>query len=258
MTAHIPLRATLAVFGLPLVILMTLFLARPAAADVGPVPGDWQLPLPGSPTVLRPFDPPAKKWSAGHRGVDLAAAVGTDVLAAGAGVVWFAGRVAGRGVVSIKHGDLRTTYLPVRASVRAGESVSTGDVIGTVVADRHCEARGCLHWGLLRGDTYLDPMTLLRATAPRLLPVWGIPPGAPADARPTSTPTWGRVAVSGRRDAGPTTGSSPRSEKASTQGAPSREGAVGAVAATTAGAVGIAAVAGRRARTSRPPSKEPP
>lgn len=260
MTARIPLRATLALFGPLLVILTTLFLARPAAADVGPVPGAWQLPLPGSPTVLRPFDPPAKKWSAGHRGIDLAAAVGTDVLAAGSGVVWFAGRVAGRGVVSIKHGDLRTTYQPVRASVRTGESVSTGDVIGTVVAGPHCKARTCLHWGLLRGDSYLDPMTLLRGTAPRLLPVWGIPPGAPANAKPTSTPTWARGTVSSRHAAGPAADSSPRPEKASTRDTPPREGAIGAVAATAtaAGGVGIAAVASRRARTSRPPSKQPP
>ena len=46
--------------------------ARHAAADTGP----WTWPLSGTPVVLRAFDPPAQRWLAGHRGVDLAAEPG--------------------------------------------------------------------------------------------------------------------------------------------------------------------------------------
>ncbi|MGH3094980.1 MAG: murein hydrolase activator EnvC family protein [Streptosporangiales bacterium] len=164
------------------VLLAMLLPAAPAAAATSAGGSGWQLPLAGSPPLLRPFDPPAHKWSAGHRGVDLAAAPGTDVLAAGPGVVAFAGPVAGRGAVTVRHGALRTTYVPVRASVEVGTEVAAGDVIGTVEVGDHCGSRSCLHWGLLRGEQYLDPMVLLRPGRAHLVPVWGIPWGAPASA----------------------------------------------------------------------------
>ncbi|MFT3861609.1 peptidoglycan DD-metalloendopeptidase family protein [Micropruina sp.] len=111
-------------------------------------------PVPGP--VVRGFDPPTEDWLPGHRGVDLAATAGSPVRAAAAGRVSVAQTIAGRGVVTIVHGDLRTTYEPVRASVRVGQQVRAGDVIGTVQAG-HC-AGGCLHFGLKRGDQYLDPL----------------------------------------------------------------------------------------------------
>ena len=120
-------------------------------------------PVPGP--VLRGFDPPAQDWLPGHRGVDLAAPVGSRVRAAASGRVSVAQVIAGRGVVTIVHGELRTTYEPVRASVRVGQRVDAGDVIGTVEAG-HCAA-GCLHFGLKRGDEYLDP---LGGSDVRLLP----------------------------------------------------------------------------------------
>ncbi len=80
--------------------------APPAAATATAVP-----PLAGP--VVRGFDPPDQPWLAGHRGVDLLGAVGSDVVAAMAGRVVFAGTLAGRGVVVVSHGALRTTYLPV-------------------------------------------------------------------------------------------------------------------------------------------------
>lgn len=111
-------------------------------------------PVPGP--VVRAFDPPARDWLPGHRGVDLAAAVGTPVRAAAAGRVTVARGIAGRGVVTIAHGAVRTTYEPVTAGVREGQQVQAGDVIGTVQAG-HC-ASGCLHFGLKRDDEYLDPL----------------------------------------------------------------------------------------------------
>jgi murein DD-endopeptidase MepM/ murein hydrolase activator NlpD len=124
--------------------------------------------------VTRAFEPPAGPFGPGHRGVDLAAAAGAPVLAAGDGLVAFAGMVAGRPVVSIDHpGGLRTTYEPVDPTVAAGQAVARGSPIGTLLAGHPgCPAAACLHWGVRRGETYLDPLALLRAVRVRLLP-WG-------------------------------------------------------------------------------------
>jgi len=122
--------------------------------------------------VTRPFDPPPGPYAPGHRGADLGAVPGAPVLAAGDGVVAFAGRVAGRPVVSIDHaGGLRTTYEPVEPSVAAGQAVARGSPIGTLLAGHAgCPAADCLHWGARRGETYLDPLSLLRPVRVRLLP----------------------------------------------------------------------------------------
>ncbi len=126
----------------------------------------------GDLTVTRPFDPLPHPFAAGHRGVDLQGAPGSPVLAAGDGVVVFAGMVAGRPVVSVDHpGGLRTTYEPVEASVGAGTAVARGSPVGRLVPGHAgCPAAACLHWGLRRGETYLDPLTLLRPPRVRLLP----------------------------------------------------------------------------------------
>jgi murein DD-endopeptidase MepM/ murein hydrolase activator NlpD len=127
------------------------------------------------PQVTRRFEPPPQPWLAGHRGVDLAAPPGTTVRAAGSGTVGYAGTIAGRGVVSITHpGGLRTTYEPVSAAVHQGDAVAAGEVIGLVAAGHPgCPAAACLHWGLRRGDTYLDPLALLGLGRVRLLPLDG-------------------------------------------------------------------------------------
>lgn len=131
-------------------------------------------PLDPTPEVVARFDPPAQEWGAGHRGVDLGGHPGQSVRSAAAGTVTYAARLAGRGVVTVDHGGVRTTYEPVDASVRRGDAVDRGEVIGTLqVFGSHCFPRACLHWGALRGDVYLDPLTLVGAGPVRLLPLDG-------------------------------------------------------------------------------------
>jgi murein DD-endopeptidase MepM/ murein hydrolase activator NlpD len=127
----------------------------------------------GSPRVVRRFAPPPEPWLAGHRGVDLAVPPGAVVRSAGAGTVVFAGVIAGRGVVSVAHaGGLRTTYEPIESDLRAGESVTAGEPIGTLAAGHPgCAYPACLHWGLRRGEQYLDPLALLGLGRVRLLPL---------------------------------------------------------------------------------------
>jgi murein DD-endopeptidase MepM/ murein hydrolase activator NlpD len=144
-----------------------------AAAPRPPGPVPWLAPVAGGLVVLSAFDPPAETWLSGHRGVDLAAPPGTVVRAAGAGVVTWAGSLAGRGVVVVTHPDgRRTTYEPVTATVLPGEEVTAGEVLGsTAGGSSHCGAvPSCLHWGLRQGADYLDPMLLLDPGRPVLLP----------------------------------------------------------------------------------------
>jgi murein DD-endopeptidase MepM/ murein hydrolase activator NlpD len=132
----------------------------------------YRWPLAGVPAVTRRFDPPAQRWLPGHRGVDLAGTPGAAVVAAGPGTVYFAGSVAGRGVVSVAHPDgLRTTYQPVTPVVSAGDPVAAGDPIGALdPGHAGCPVAACLHWGLRQGDSYLDPLALLGLGRVRLLP----------------------------------------------------------------------------------------
>lgn len=150
-------------------ITMAMFLAVPVAAAA---PSRWDWPT-SSHLVSRGFAPPSVQWGAGHRGVDLTGTAGEIVRAAGAGAVSFAGTIAGRGVVTVIHqGGLRSTYEPVIATVAVGTLVATGTPIGTLEAGHAgCPVAACLHWGLRRGEVYLDPLSLLHRRSIRLLPL---------------------------------------------------------------------------------------
>lgn len=145
------------------------------ALSLGGAPSVAVWPLDPRPTVVHEFDPPPTPYTAGHRGVDLRGRPGQAVLAVRDGTITYAGMLAGRGVVVVDHGDTRTTYQPVDASVRVGEAVAAGQVVGTLQAGgSHCMPRSCLHLGLLRGETYLDPLSLLGPRPVRLLPLWSV------------------------------------------------------------------------------------
>lgn len=210
-----------------------LLAAGPATAAAG-----WRWPLDPPVAVVAPFSAPAGPYAPGHRGVDLAGRVGDPVRTAGAGVVAFAGVVAGRGVVSVDHpGGLRTSYEPVMATVARGDRVGAGAVLGRLEAvASHCPPAACLHWGLRRGEVYLDPRSLLGAVRVRLLPVWAAAAGPALAPAGPAAPTAELPRSVGRPVPGPH--------------GDSGGGAVRLAVGTAAAAVGAAAVLlGRR----RPP-----
>jgi murein DD-endopeptidase MepM/ murein hydrolase activator NlpD len=139
---------------------LLLAVALGAAAAPGVV-----APVPGP--VVRGFAAPDNPFAAGHRGVDLAAAPGEHVRAALPGLVTFAGLVAGKGWVTIRHTQgvgrtlagarLETTYgdLDPRLVV-AGEQVEAGQVLGRLAA-----TAGHLDWGARLDGRYIDPLGLL-------------------------------------------------------------------------------------------------
>jgi murein DD-endopeptidase MepM/ murein hydrolase activator NlpD len=142
--------------------------APSAAAESG-----WAWPLTPTPTIARPFNPPLRRWEPGHRGVDLVGSVGDEVRAPASGQVVFASQLAGRGVVVVRHeSGLRSTFEPVTASVGLGTAVTKAEVIGHVAeGPSHCAPQTCLHWGVLRGREYLDPLAFLGRAPTVLLPL---------------------------------------------------------------------------------------
>lgn len=173
-----PLRSLTLLVGL----LLLLGLAPdPASALDDPV-GVW--PLKPEPEVVHDFDPPEDPWGSGHRGVDLAGAAGQPVHSALVGTVAFVGRIAGKPVVTVSHGETRTTYEPVSSDLAVGDPVSAGLRIGSLeLTFSHCFPNPCLHWGWLRGETYLDPLGLVSNTRVRLLPLWRDTPVARGDSQ---------------------------------------------------------------------------
>lgn len=160
--------------------------ARPRTAPSAPVAVRYVAPLAGRLRITRGFDPPLTPYGAGHRGVDLSVAPGAVVVAAASGVVAFAGRVAGRTVVSVRHADgIRTTYEPfATVNVKRGETVSGGARLGTLATGHPgcpaTEGAACLHWGALIGAGYIDPLTLLSRDDIVLLPPSAGSIGAPS------------------------------------------------------------------------------
>lgn len=156
-----------------LVFIVPIFITGlPAMAAAGPDP-KWVYPS-AQEKVTRPFEPPAKNWLAGHRGIDFPGEQDDEVYSTGFGTVVFADQLAGKGVVVINHGLVRTTYEPVSAFVEVGDEVIPGQLLGTLAPGiSHCatpEKVWCLHWGAIRNGKYLNPLLLIHPRV-RLLPL---------------------------------------------------------------------------------------
>lgn len=123
---------------------------------------DYRVPVDGE--VVDPFRAPGHPYGPGNRGIEYRTAVGTSVRAARAGMVGFAGPVAGRLVVAIRHGDgRRSTYTGLsEVTVGRGDAVSAGQRIGA--------AGPSLHFGVKDGPNYVDPALLFGPPEVLLIP----------------------------------------------------------------------------------------
>jgi hypothetical protein len=134
-------------------------------------------PLPGATLTQafgpssEPLEPPATvggvTYAHYHNGIDLAAPLGTPVLAAASGTVTFAGKQSdGAVVVKIQHDDGYTTlyaHLDPSLQVTVGQHVSAGQIIGKVGVTGVTTGPH-LHFGLYTSDgTAVDPAPYLAA-----------------------------------------------------------------------------------------------
>jgi hypothetical protein len=101
------------------------------------------------------FRPPPTPYAAGNRGLDYATVPGSPIVASAAGVVIFAGPVAGTLHVTVEHPDgLRTSYsFLARIAVAVGQQIDQGQVVGLAGAIFHFGVRD-------RAGDYLDPEAL--------------------------------------------------------------------------------------------------
>lgn len=140
---------------------------EPAGTDVAD--GTYRLPTEDG-AVLSVFHGPAVTWGPGHRGVDLAAPLGSTVRSPADGVVTFTGRVVDRDLVSVLHPDgRRSSVEPVLSGLTVGTAVRAGDPLGTVQEGTHCGPTPCVHWGVREDQAYVDPLGLLGGDGPTVL-----------------------------------------------------------------------------------------
>lgn len=130
--------------------------------DVGSVSreGDWHWPVHPF-RVERAFVAPPHEYGPGHRGIDLAPLGDDAIHAPAAGVVAFSGQVAGRGILTIDHGDgLVSTLEPVESVLAPGVAVAPDAPVGRLSTGGHA-APGVLHFGVRLHGEYVNPMSLL-------------------------------------------------------------------------------------------------
>jgi murein DD-endopeptidase MepM/ murein hydrolase activator NlpD len=144
--------------SIPVLVLMAVVLALAGPASAA---GTWSWPVSGP--VLRPFDPPLSPYGSGHRGIDIAAPIGTPVLAPAPGTVTFAGKVGGQLFVTLNHGaGLESTYSWLSSiAVRKGDAVGAGAIIATTGYGHVAEPWSHLHLGVKLSDVYVDPLNYL-------------------------------------------------------------------------------------------------
>ena len=112
------------------------------------------------------YNPTTRDWRV-HDGVDLAAEAGTEVAAAADGTVYtvYDDETMGMTVVIRHEGDYTTKYasLSQEVSVKAGDKVSAGQVIGTVGTTALLESGigDHLHFSVSCGGALVDPKAFL-------------------------------------------------------------------------------------------------
>jgi hypothetical protein len=176
-------------------VLTAAVLVAATFCALAPAAGAWTWPSSGA--VLQPFVfDSAHPYAAGqHRGIDVAGAAGSTVVAPATGTVTFAGTVPGSGLsvtIATPQGDAVTLTHLGSLSVAQGAAVAEGDGVGTIGPSGDPEVgEPYVHLGVrvaANPQGYLDPLSLLPARAPAQSP-----PAAPAPAPAPVAPVPGPV-----------------------------------------------------------------
>jgi hypothetical protein len=124
--------------------------------------------------TLNHYIAPMTEHGEGHRGIDLPAGIGDQVLSPASGQISFSGKVGYRNVVSIQFGNSFTASLePVCSDLVEGTPVLMGEVVGIVCEPDleylwHCE-QTCIHFGTRSDAGYFSPLALIGGLGPSIL-----------------------------------------------------------------------------------------
>jgi murein DD-endopeptidase MepM/ murein hydrolase activator NlpD len=143
------------------VVLAVVLALHPMVALRAAAAGTFAWPVTGP--VIRGFEEPASPYGAGHRGIDIAAEVGTPIRAADAGVVSFAGPVAGSLFLTIDHGaGLKTSYSWLsQLAVTKGTVVRRGQIVAFTGQGHPGVEPSHLHFSVRLNGAYVDPLDYL-------------------------------------------------------------------------------------------------
>jgi len=137
--------------------------ANVAVTATARYPSETGLIKPADGPVYSGYGPrkhPTQKRTKFHKGIDIAAKRGSDVIAAASGKVVFSGRKNGYGnTVEIDHGNgTSTLYAHMdKVFITQGQNLKQGDTIGTV--GRTGRTTGpCLHFELLANGKHTNPI----------------------------------------------------------------------------------------------------
>jgi murein DD-endopeptidase MepM/ murein hydrolase activator NlpD len=158
---------------------VSLLVATPESAAAAPC---WRPPVVGA--IIDHFREPSCPYCAGNRGIEYQTSAPVGVRSVEAGRVVFSGAVARTRyvVVELRNGWKLTYGGLGEATVRRGDEVGPGTVLGTVA--------GRFHFGLRVNGVYRDPAPFFGRLVgrPRLVPIDGTsrrpPPPAVWSCRP--------------------------------------------------------------------------
>jgi len=127
----------------------------------------WAAPV--AAPLSDPYRAPRCRWCNGNRGIEYGTGIGATVRAVASGRVSFVGPVAGTTYLVVRHSDgIRATYGNISdVRLRVGQLVVRGMRVGSTA--------GRFHFGLRRGDRYIDPTPFIGRLVyrPRLIPANG-------------------------------------------------------------------------------------
>lgn len=139
------------------------------AAIAAPISGDgWSWPVSGQRGVIAPFRAPMHDYGPGHRGMDIRASAGDQVLAPADGVIAFRGTVVDRPLLTLETDDgYVLTFEPVESAHLPGERITAGQALGVVASGGH-SASGSMHVGARLNGDYVNPLPLF-GSVPRAI-----------------------------------------------------------------------------------------
>ncbi len=144
-----------------------------ALASLGGI-GVWDEPANRNDSVWQAdYEAPKTEYGAGHRGVDLELAIGTEITAPTAGSLYFKGLVVDREVVTIRTtGGYLASFEPACTNLNLGDRVNQGEVIAWHCQrgknyEYHCNS--CVHFSARSDYGYISPDYLLGNLEPSVL-----------------------------------------------------------------------------------------